>query len=306
MKRITKTPAGIITAILTPVNNEGNLIKESILQQLDFQTNAGINGIFALGTFGEGPYLNFQLKRELINMLAEHSKLPIIVHVGSSLFEDTLNLTRECNEYENICGISSVGPFFYRPDEHALTAFYDAISKVSTKPVYIYNNPGRQGYNITPQAFGRISRAVEGVAGIKDTSYNMEQVQSLVQEFDGLYDIYGAGDSLLSVQLLLGVKGHICGISNIFPELVVEIRDCVNTGRYRDALKLQHELNLIRNVLRELNLDIAPYKAAMKLRGIDAGVPVRPLRPLSEEEYKALSSKLVPLLERYARLTSRY
>ncbi|MBS7648281.1 dihydrodipicolinate synthase family protein, partial [Candidatus Bathyarchaeota archaeon] len=74
MKQITKTPSGIITAILSPLDHEGNLIKESVLQQLEFQKNAGVDGIFALGTFGEGPYLNFRLKKELIGMLAEHSK----------------------------------------------------------------------------------------------------------------------------------------------------------------------------------------------------------------------------------------
>ncbi|MEM2841899.1 MAG: dihydrodipicolinate synthase family protein [Thermoproteota archaeon] len=299
MKQITKTPSGIITAILSPLDHEGNLIKESVLQQLEFQKNAGVDGIFALGTFGEGPYLNFRLKKELIGMLAEHSKLPIIVHVGSSLLEDVLKLVRECNEYNNIFGVSSIAPFFYRPDERALITFYEMISKVSTKPVYIYNNPGRQGYNITPETFGRISQAVEGVAGIKDTSYNIEQIQSLIQRFSGSHDIYGAGDSLIFVQLMLAVKGHICGISNVFPEIAVKIRDHVYGGMYREALKFQYELNAIRKALQEFNLDIAPYKAAMKLRGIDVGVPVRPLRPLSEEECKIITDKLRPLIEKY-------
>jgi 4-hydroxy-tetrahydrodipicolinate synthase len=299
LKSTIKAPSGIITALLSPIDYEGNLMRDSILQQLELQTRAGVDGIFALGTFGEGPYLNFQLKKELVKALVEHSKLPLIVHVGASLIEDVLDLVKICNEYDNICGISSVAPFFYRPDERALINFYETISNASEKPVYIYNNPGRQGYNITPQTFSKISQAVERVVGIKDTSYNVEQVQALVHEFSRSHVIYGAGDSLIFVQLVLGVRGHICGISNVLPELVVEIKNRISEGMYNNALKLQHELNTLRNIIRESNLDIAPYKAAMKLRGIDVGVPVKPLRPLSEAECKSLFERLEPLLNKY-------
>jgi dihydrodipicolinate synthase/N-acetylneuraminate lyase len=95
---------------------------------------------------------------------------------------------------------------------------------------------------------------------------------------------------------LVGVGAHICGISNVIPETVVKIRDYVNSGMYKDALALQFQINEIKDIIRSYKLDIAPYKCLMKLRGIDAGVPSKPLRPLSKDECASLLEEVSHVL----------
>jgi len=290
-------PRGIITAIMTPLDAEGKLKKEALGQLLDLQYNAGIDAVFAAGTFGEGPYLSLATKRELVDFLADHSELPVIVHVGGAVFAEILEFTRYCNQYDNVCAVAAVGPFYFRPDELALVEFYREIANASGKPVYVYNNPGRQGYDIGPDSFGRIASEVERVSGIKDTSNRLEQVRTLINRFGASHSVYGAGDETIMEQLQLGVRGHICGIGNVLPELVVRISKGLREGREEDAARSQRDVNRIRGILWQCSLDIAPYKELLKLRGIDAGVPAKPLRPLTEEERKRLFEKVRPLFD---------
>jgi 4-hydroxy-tetrahydrodipicolinate synthase len=290
-------PRGIITAIMTPLDAEGELKREALAQLLDLQHSAGVDGVFAAGTFGEGPYLSLAAKRELVDFLADRSELPVIVHVGGAVFSEVLELTRYCNQYDSVCAIAAVGPFYFRPDELALVEFYRQIADVSAKPVYVYNNPGRQGYDIGPDSFGRIAGEVRRISGIKDTSNRLEQVRTLVNRFGATHCVYGAGDETLMEQLQLGVRGHICGISNLLPEVAVGIRDSLREGRKEDAIRLQRRINELRDAMKGFDLDISPYKELLRLRNIDAGFPARPLRPLTEDERERLLRRVQPLLD---------
>ena len=289
-------PKGIITAIMTPLDAEGKLKKDALVQLLDLQHSAGVDGVFAAGTFGEGPYLSLAAKQELVDFLADHSKLPIVVHVGGAVFSEVLELTRYCNQYNSVCAVAAVGPFYFKPDILGLVEFYRGIAEASVKPVYVYNNPGRQGYDIGPDCFGKIATGVSGVSGIKDTSNRLQQVQMLVNRFGTTYSVFGAGDDTLVEQLELGVRGHISGISNLLPEIAVGIRDSVREGRRDDAIRLQGEINKVRGAMEGFDLDISPYKELLQLRGIDAGYPARPLRPLTEDERERLLRKVRPLV----------
>jgi len=299
LKRAARGPSGIITALLTPLESDGTVRADALKELLDLQERAGVDGVFPLGTMGEGPYLNLTLKRRILRLVAEFCRLPIIVHVGSAVFEETLALARECDEYDNVCGVSAVGPFYYRPDGQGLANFYGSLAGATEKPVYVYNNPGRQGYNIGPSAFAAISREVPEVVGLKDTSNDLDQVGALVKQFGNSYQVYGAGDSLILAQLALGVRGHICGIGNAFPEVVVEIRDLAREGRTKEAAALQSELDAVGNDLGSFNLELAPYKDLLRTRGIDLGVPAKPLRPLSREEREELERKVRPFIEKH-------
>jgi len=282
--------------MVTPINQEGKLMNDSLAQLLELQQKAGVDGLFALGTCGEGPYLGFETKMQVVKVLNEHSSLPLIVHVGGAVFDDVLRLAGKCDDYDAVCGVSSVGPFYYRPDDQALLGFYDEISAVTEKPVYVYNNASRQGYNISPETFGRIASGVQGIRGIKDTSGDLGQMKALVREFGASHAVYGAVDSLLVSQLRLGARGHIGGIANIFPELFVQIRDNLSKGKVQDATRLQHKIDAVEAAVKEFNLEIAPYKELLSLRGVDAGVPVKPMRPLTEKERMHLFTRIKSIL----------
>lgn len=287
---------GVITAIVTPLNHNGELKENSIRELIDFQVEKGIHGLFPLGTLGEGIYLPVSLRRKVAETVIDQvkSRIPVILHIGAAEAEIAIELAKHAGDI-GADAICSVAPIYYRPDVKSLIEYFRQIAKASRLPVFIYNNVGRQGYNIDPKLFGKIASEVPEIVGVKDTSYNVDQITSYIQEYGDKYIVMGAGDSMMLINFALGAAGHVCAVSNIFPELTLSLYKAVKDSNIAKAREIQFKISSIRNILKEI--DIAPYKAALKIRGIDGGYPAKPLRPLTDDEYKALLDKLRKYLE---------
>jgi 4-hydroxy-tetrahydrodipicolinate synthase len=284
---------GIITALLTPLTKDREIKKDSIHQLIDFQLENGVNGFFLLGTFGEGVGLSVSKRKEAAEAFLEFvkEKNSIILHVGAQNTEDSIELAEHAKNI-GVKAIGAVAPYFFKPDLKGLIKHYQAIASASDLPLFIYNNVGKQAYNITPAMFGEIAKNVPQVEGIKDTSYQIPQLQELIHKFGDKYEIIIGGDSIIYVGFLVGAKAHICGISNVFPELAVELYQSIKKGDYEKGKELQFKINDLREVFKSFKVDISPYKAALRQRGIDGGFVSPPLRNLEKEEKRRLIAGL--------------
>ncbi|MEM2593974.1 MAG: dihydrodipicolinate synthase family protein, partial [Candidatus Bathyarchaeia archaeon] len=80
------------------------------------------------------------------------------------------------------------------------------------------------------------------------------------------------------------------------PELMVELYESFKNNDYKKALELQRKVNALRRVLYGLGpSNIATIKAALELRGVRAGLPKKPLRPMKSNEVDVLKEKLKAL-----------
>lgn len=64
-------------------------------------------------------------------------------------------------------------------------------------------------------------------------------------------------------------------------------------GDHAEARRQQFSLNVLRAALQKP--PIAPHYKALRLRGVDAGVPRAPLRGMRPDEREALRRRLVEL-----------
>lgn len=286
---------GVITALITPLTSWEEVNEEEFKRLVDFQIKHGIKGLFVTGTLGEGMKLPLETRKRAMEIVVEHTKrkIPVIVHVGTSNTKTTVELAKHAADI-GADAIGAIGPFFYKPDLQGLIKHYKNIGEAVSIPLFIYNNAGRQGYNIDPNMFGKIAREVPQIVGLKDTSYNVEQLHEYVHKFGDEYIIAAAGDSMMFVAFIIGAQAHISGISNLFPELAVDLYNSVKKGTLERAKQLQSKINDVRRVLKKVS-EIAAYKAALKLRGINAGIPSSPLRPLTDEEFQELEKNLKKL-----------
>ena len=292
-----KRVSGIITALLTPLKRDLSLNENGLESLIRFQAEKGIRNFFVMGTYGEGVALPLRTRRELISKLADilPSRSFAIVHVGSADPEAALELARLAGDL-GFKAVSSLGPIYHRPTTEALIGFYDYLSKAGADLI-IYNNRGRQGYNISPDAFEAIASEVPAVSGIKDTSYDIEQLQEYVERFGSRYFVAGAGDNLIYHTFAVGAAAHICGISNAFPELPLKLYRSFKEGRYADALTIQSRINRIRKILKRFPVESPEVvREVLKLRGIDAGEPPFHIGGLDEKRRSELGKALAPIL----------
>jgi 4-hydroxy-tetrahydrodipicolinate synthase len=224
--------------------------------------------------------------------------MALLPHIGGVDMESVVELAKLAKDL-GYRAVSIVGPIYHAPTKEGLVKFYSYIASKVDIPIIIYNNKGRQGYNITPDDFEILTRDIPNVVGVKDTSYDVEQLLELAKRFSSKYFIAGGGDNLLYYTFAVGAHAHICGISNVFPELAVGIFRAMSDGDHQKALELQYKILLLRKAIRKYNVETQEVlRVMLSIRGVKSGQP--PIQ-LSFKPVENMISDLKHLVEAFSK-----
>jgi len=242
-----------------------------------------------MGTYGEGILLSQKTRMEIMRRIIEYvpSKTIVLPHIASPDVEVAFSLAKYAKDlgYETV---SSIGPVYHRPTLRGLIKYFDTLAKADVE-IIIYNNSGRLRYNITPGMFENLVSEVPSIVGIKDSSYSIDQLLEYVVKFKNKFFIAGAGDNMLYYTFTIGADAHICGISNAFPELAVELYKAVINGNNARALVLQLLVNKIRNIAKMFSAESSEViRDVLRMRGINSGYPLYVVGGLEDEERRKL------------------
>ncbi len=294
---MTKRIEGIVTALVTPFNLEGELDENALERIVEFQIAKRVHGLYPCATFGEGPTMTLDQRKRVAEIVIEKSRhhVPVVVQVGAADASTTIELARHA-EHVGADAIAVVTPYYYNPDERALVEYYRQVSEKVAIPIFIYNIPYRTTVNITPDIALKIVETAPRVQGIKDSSRDFMQVLEYVEKLPRDFIILNGADAYILPALIMGAAGAMSAYSNAFPELYVSLYDLFKKGDYDKAREVQFKINITRRILRlHAQPFIQPVKEAMKMRGIPAGFVRRPLRPMTEQEIDDLRSRLKKL-----------
>lgn len=266
---------GIITALLTPLNKDLTLCDECLKNLIEFQVSKGVSGIYLTGTAGEGIILPVKTRIELFKRALEYapSNIYLLPHIGAASIDVVFELAREVKDlgYKDV---SLIAPIFHKPTRKGMIRFFEEVSSRTELNIVIYNNKNRQGYNISPDDFQAIVDAVKSVIGIKDTSKDVDQLLEYVKRFSSGYFIAGAGDELILYTFLIGAHAHICAVSNVIPEIVVELYKTVLGGDIKKAVELQYKINGLRKQISKIPVESQEVlRQLASLRGLKPGYP---------------------------------
>lgn len=265
---------GIMTALITPFRAGTELCVECIEPLIRFQVERGVAGLYISGTYGEGVITPLSVREALFRRVIEAapSKTTLLPHVGGADVGSVTHLARLAKDL-GYPAVSVVGPLYHVPTRAGLVKFFSHVARADV-PIIIYNNKGRQGYNISPEDFDAIVKEVPHVAGIKDASYDVEQLLEYVARFGSRHFIAGAGDNLLLYTFAVGAPAHICGVSNALPEIATDLYKAVTAGDLRRAAELQYRIITLRKAIRRFGVETQEVlRAMLKLRGVDSGEP---------------------------------
>jgi len=285
---------GILPAIITPFDAEGNVDFDLLRDVVRFQIDKGVHGFFVCGTVGEGPLMSIKQRKSVAEAVVREvkGKVPVIVHVGTTNTAESVELAKHA-ESVGADAVGAVTPYFFKPDLEGLIMHYRLISEAVRIPTFVYNIPQQTGFNLTPEIFRKLC-SIENIHGIKDSSGSLSQIQEIIETAPKHVTVINGADDILLAALLVGVNAEISGVANVAPEILVELYENFREGNYKKALELQRKTNVLRRILYEWS-SIPSIKAALELRGIKAGMPKKPLRPLRQEEISRLKDKLKAL-----------
>lgn len=286
---------GIHCPIITPFKNSGEVDEEGLRNIIRFVLNKqNVHGLVPCGTTGESPVLNKDEWLRIIEIAVEEAKgnVPVIAGAGAN---DTRKTIENVKKADCADSFLIVGPYYNKPPMEGMIAHYTAIAQATTKPIIIYNIPGRTSKNIEPKTILEIAKNNVNIIGLKDAAANMDQTMEVIsgsRKLGKKFYVLAGDDQMVYPTLALGGQGGICAVSHVVGKELVEIYQEFKKGNWEKALEIHYSiLPIIKLLFSEPNP--MPVKAAMEMMGIIKPDPLRlPLVPMSAVGREKLKAEL--------------
>ena len=200
---------GILIPVITPFDNAG-LVDEPVLRRLvDFYIVASVQGLFALGSSGQGPAMATSERKRAAEIIIEQAagRSPVIIHVGTADAESTVELA----EHAARKGASAIGvipPYYYSDhSEYEIMAHFRAVARAVSLPIFIYENPKYSGISISPQFGQRMKEEIPTIRGMK-VAYGAGAMLDYVKLFPADVSVFTGNADIFGL-VPFGVAGMI-------------------------------------------------------------------------------------------------
>lgn len=286
---------GIITPILTPMNEDESVNLDELCVQIDRLIDGGVHGIFCFGTNGEGYILDEKEKIEVLEAAIDHVKGRVPVYAGSGCIStrDTIRMSKKAQEL-GADVLSIITPSFAVASQKELYDHYVEVAKHVDIPIVLYNIPARTGNKLLPETVAKLAKDVDVIIGAKDSSGDWENLKAYIQQtrdLDKDFYVLSGNDSLILPSLKEGGFGGIAGCSNVYPHVLSSIYNLFKEGKLEEAEAAQESIASFRAVFKYGNPNTVVKKAVAML-GYPVGECRRPFSYLCDEGIDALQKVL--------------
>ncbi|MGI8385184.1 4-hydroxy-tetrahydrodipicolinate synthase [Robertmurraya sp. P23] len=275
-------PKGVIPALVTPLDEQGNLLEDGLRQVIDYTIQGGVHGVFVLGSTGEIYGLSDQQKKRVLEITVEHiaGRVPIYAGASEITTRDCIKTARLAEEVGGISAVSVLTPYFVTPNQEELKEHYKEIAKSTSLPIILYGNDEKTNVSISPDTCVELSE-VDNIIGIKDSSGDMTKMAEYIRRTQGKeFHVLAGRDTLIFANLCYGGTGGIASTGNVAPAIVAGIYDAYVAGEFEKARELQFKLAPLRLAFGLGSFPVV-MKEALNLVGVNAGVTLGPVKKLS-------------------------
>jgi len=292
--------SGVLPALVSPVHRDGSADESGIRRLVDHVISAGVHGLLALGSTGEGASLGERIRWQVLKSVIEAGagRVPVICGVAQPHL-DAARAEIAATWRLGADAALVAPPFYYPTDQATVRAFYRRLAADSKIPLLLYNIP--QFTKIVAEPTTVAELATEGtIAGIKDSSRDFEYFENVRLATRSLehFRMFTGSDTMLLASLAMGGAGTICGAANVAPSWVVRVFDDFRRGDWDSARADQEALIELVTALRA-GVFPASIKAALHLQGICEPWPAPPTAALDD----AATARLRESLDRWGLLS---
>jgi dihydrodipicolinate synthase/N-acetylneuraminate lyase len=276
---------GTLAAAVTPLTGtDGSIDADGIDAVVEFYVRAGLDGVLALGTTGEGVLFSTEERRLAADefVTAAHHRLSVVVHCGAQTTHDTVVLAEHAAAY-GADGVAVIAPPYFALNAEAIWRHFNAAADACAPlPFYVYEFAARSGYAVPIEVIRRLQNTAPNLAGLKVSDSPFSAVAPYL--ISGL-DVFIGAEGLISQGMEAGAAGAVSGLASAFPELTI------------DAVRLRTPEASARAARVRTSIEPFPFQSALKFilqrRGVAIEDAVRsPLLTLDDAQRQALGAMI--------------
>jgi 4-hydroxy-tetrahydrodipicolinate synthase len=284
---------GVFAVTVTPFTATGSVDHRGIEKNVDWLIGQGIHGLIPLGSTGEFASLEDDDKPKIVDtvMRVAAGRVPVVVGATAETTEKALANARRA-EKAGAAGVLVLPPYYYTPDQEELYHHFRRVAEGIGIPVMIYNNPASSKVDVKAATVARLAK-IPNIRYIKESSGDMRRITEIRMLTDDGITVFCGWEDMAYESFVMGARGWVCVIGNVFPKAAVELYDLVVVKRdlegawrlYRRMLPMLRHLEYAGKTQKIL-------KHALDRMGLAGGFSSSPKLPLGEED-KALVDQIV-------------
>lgn len=291
--------SGVWTALITPLNSQGEIDEVSLSSLIEAQVSAGIRGLVIAGSTGEGSLLSAPTFEALLQGAAAlvKGRIPLVAGLGIGGTAACLKNIELARRY-GYSGVLASPPAYVRPPQRGLVEHYLKLAQ-GALPICIYEIPGRAGVSLSLETLVELahdSRTIaQNLISIKDATANIERALEEKRLLKDRFALLTGDDGTFAPFLAAGGQGVISVVSHLVPRSMIHILKSFEKGDAREAMNEQNRIApLVQAIFSESNpIPVKSLLAAQgKIREAHFCEPLCPMRKDGLEKLVQLSEKI--------------
>ena len=232
--------SSIVPVLITPLNNNGEICKNSLLNLLKVFDKKKCSGLWVLGTGGEDMCLSFNQRIEVAEIIHEF-KTDMKICIGASFFSpkesiDFMRITKDFN-------FSSYHAMPYHPKVSSLQLFnwYKLLNDHSEKKLWAYTS-GNWAQRMDATFINEV-KSLKNFEGVKYSTSNIVDLHEVSLLQDDEFQVISAVIKTFYSALNLGLNASTSIEAMLFYDEIDKIYRLYKNKKYEEALKIQNFLN---------------------------------------------------------------
>jgi 4-hydroxy-tetrahydrodipicolinate synthase len=246
---------GTGVALITPFKEDLSIDFDALGKLVEYNIVNGTEYLVISGTTGESVTITSEEKKQLIALVTKknNGRLPLVLGIGGN---NTAAVIKEIEstDLSSIDAILSVSPYYSKPTQEGIYQHFKTIALATTKPIILYNVPGRTASNMLPETTLRLAKEFDNIIAVKEAGNNVQQYLELLRHKPKDFHIISGDDDLALGIALAGGSGVISVIGQALPKEFSEMIRLGIAGKAKEAYNIHFSLMpIIKLIFKENN-----------------------------------------------------
>lgn len=287
MTFVLESLKGSIPPLVTPFRG-GEVDYDAYASLVAFQIENGSHGILVNGTTAEPSTLTTVERKRLVDVAVNVAakRIPVVAATGSQSLQETIQLTEHATK-AGADALLIVTPYYIRPPQRGLIAYYLELARIGNLPWMVYHIPGRAAVNVTIDTLKELKSRSATFVGMKHAVNDLALVSECINAFGRDFRIFVGLEELSFPMMAVGACGLMNAVGNLRPRILVDLCDAVWRNDMERAQALHQQLFEINQAVF-YDTNPIPMKYMMKRLGIlpanEHRLPMVPATPELERK----------------------
>jgi 4-hydroxy-tetrahydrodipicolinate synthase len=282
---------GSMPPLVTPFHN-GEVDYDAYAELVSFQIANGTHGILVNGTTAEPSTLSVEERNRLVDVAIEVAgkRVPVVAATGTQSLADSRRLTEHAAR-AGADALLIVTPYFIKPPQRALIAYYLELASISSLPWMVYHIPGRAAVSVTIDTLRALKERSPTFVGMKHAVNDLGFVSECFAALGPDFKVFVGLEELSFPMMAVGACGLMNAVGNLQPRVLADLCEAVWRNDLAGAQALHHRLFEINQAVF-FDTNPIPIKYMMRRLGLlrtnEHRLPMAPATPELERRLDAV------------------